>query len=129
STTVEVAVRRLQAFPGEIQLTAEGFSSGKEPLTRNVDLKPVTVPGTDSRAMLTLTARLDSEIGTRQILFKGEAKIEGQTVVQYSRAIPLTIDPFPFTLASSLPRLAVTALPPDKKSAASEAEFSVKASR
>jgi hypothetical protein len=50
-------------------------------------------------------------------------------VTQYSRPIPLTIDPFPFTLANSLPRLAVTAMPPDKKSAASEAEFTVKATR
>jgi len=129
STAVEVAVRRFEGFLGEIQVTAEGFSSGKEPLTRNVELKPVTVRATDGRATLNLKAKLDSETGTRLILFKGEAKAEGQTVVQYSRAIPLTVDPFPFTLANSLPRLAVTALPPDRKSAASEAEFSVKANR
>src|SRR5256885_1733515 len=129
STAVEVAVRRFEGFLGEIQVTAEGFSSGKEPLTRNVELKPVTVRATDGRATLNLKAKLDSETGTRLILFKGEAKAEGQTVVQYSRAIPLTIDPFPFTLANSLPRLAVTALPPENKSAAGEAEFSIKANR
>src|SRR5439155_276279 len=84
--------------------TAEGFSSGKEPLTRNFELKPATVRATDGRATLNLKAKLDSETGTRLILFKGEAKAEGQTVVQYSRAIPLTVDPFPFTLANSLPR-------------------------
>src|SRR5262249_5396700 len=58
-----------------------------------------------------------------------DAKIDGQTVVQYSRAIPLTVEPVPFTLASSLPRLAVTASPPERRSPASEAEFSIKANR
>src|SRR6266542_4277593 len=129
STTIEAAVHRFNGFLGEIQVTAEGFSSGKEPLTKNVELKAATVPATENRATLNLKAKADSETGTRLILFKGEAKVGGQTSVQYSRAIPLTIDPFPFTLANSLPRLAVAALPPEKKSAASEAEFSVKASR
>ena len=110
-------------------MTAEGFSAGKEPLTRNVDLQPVTLKTADAHATLNLKAKLDSETGTRMILFKAEAKVDGQTNVQYSRPIPLTIDPVPFTLANSLPRLAVTAMPPDKKSAASEAEFSVKANR
>ena len=129
SATVEVAARRHGGFAGDIQVTAEGFSSGKEPLGRNVELQPVTLKGSDSRAALNLKAKLDSETGTRMVLFKGEAKVDGQSVTQYSRAIPLTIDPFPFTLSSSLPRLAVTALPPDRKSAAGEAEFSVKANR
>ena len=114
---------------GEIQVTAEGFSAGKEPLTRSVELQPVTVKAAEARAVLNLKAKLDSETGTRMIVLKADAKVDGQTNVQYSRPIPLTINPVPFTLANSLPRLAVTAMPPDKKSAASEAEFSVKANR
>jgi hypothetical protein len=129
SATVEVAVRRNSGFAGDIQVTAEGFSSGKEPLSKNVDFQNVTLKGGDSRAMLNLKAKLDSETGTRLILIKAEAKVDGQTVTQYSRTIPLTIDAFPFTLANSLPRLAVSALPAEKKSAASEAEFSVKTAR
>jgi hypothetical protein len=129
TTSVDVMVHRHDGFMGEIQVTAEGFSSGKEPLTKNVDLQPVTVKVPDSRATLNLKAKPDSETSTRMIVFRGEAKVDGQGVTQYSRAIPLTIDPFPFALVSSLPRLAVTALPPEKKSAASEAEFSIKASR
>jgi len=129
SATVELLIHRHNGFMGDIQVTAEGFSAGKEALTRNVELQPVTLKAPDSRATLHLKAKLDSETGTRMIVFKAEAKVDGQTNVQYSRPIPLTIGPVPFTLANSLPRLAVTAMPPDKKSAASEAEFSVKANR
>jgi len=129
SAAVELLIHRHNGFTGDIQVTAEGFSAGKEPLTRNVELQPVTLKGAESRATLNLKAKLDSETGTRMILFKAEAKVDGQTNVQYSRPIPLTIGPVPFTLANSLPRLAVTAMPPEKKSAASEAEFSVKANR
>jgi hypothetical protein len=129
SAAVELLIHRHNGFTGDIQVTAEGFSAGKEPLTRNVELQPATLKAADARATLNLKAKLDSETGTRMILFKAEAKVDGQTHVQYSRPIPLTIDPVPFTLASSLPRLAVTALSPDKNSPASEAEFTVKANR
>jgi hypothetical protein len=129
STAIDVQVDRHGGFAGDIQVTAEGFSSGKEPLTRNVDFQPVTLKGAESRATLRLKAKADSEVGTRMVLFKGESKVNDQTVTLYSRPIPLTVDGVPFTLVNSLPRLALTALPPEKKSAASEAEFSVKASR
>jgi hypothetical protein len=129
STDIEAAVERQDGFAGDIQVTAEGFSAGKEALTRNVELQPVTLKAGDGRARINLKAKLDSETGMGLIVFKGEAKVNGQATVQYSRAIPLTIDPVPFTLANSLPRLALTALPADRKSAASEAEFSVKANR
>jgi hypothetical protein len=129
SAAVELLIHRHNGFTGDIQVTAEGFSAGKEPLTRNVELQPVTLKAADARATLNLKAKLDSETGTRMILFKAEAKVDGQPNVQYSRPVPLTIDPVPFTLANSLPRLAVTAMPAEKKSAASEAEFSVKANR
>ena len=129
SAAVELLVHRHDGFAGDIQVSAEGFSAGKEPISRSIELQPVTVKAADTRATLNLKAKLDAETGTRMILFKGEAKMDGQTNIQYSRPLPLTIDPLPFTLANSLPRLTVTALPPDKKSAASEAEFSVKANR
>lgn len=129
STSVEAQVQRRDGFTGDVQVTAEGFASGNDSLTRNVELQPVTLKVGDDRARLTLKAKLDSETGTGLIVFKGEAKVKGQAAIQVSRAIPLTIDPVPFTLANSLPRLAVTALPVDRKSAASEAEFSVKANR
>jgi len=55
--------------------------------------------------------------------------VNGQTNIQYTQTIPLTINQIPFALASSLPRLSVAALPPGSKSAAGEAVFSVKAER
>ena len=129
STTFEVQVRRDNGFTGEIQVSAEGYAPGKEPLAKNLEVEPVTLKGAETRATIKFKAKTDSETGTRLVLFKAEAKVNGQNVAEYSRAIPLTIDPIPFTLANSLPRLAVMALAPDKKSAASEAEFSVKANR
>ena len=129
SAAVEVAVRRHNGFMGEIKITPEGFSAGKESLTKNVEVEAVTLKAADSRATINLKAKQDAETGERMIVFKGEAKVDGQAVTQYSRAIPLEIDPFPFTLSSSLPRLSVTALSRESKSAASEAEFSIKASR
>jgi len=129
SAPVEVMVHRHNGFMGEIQITADGFSAGKEPLSKNIDLQPAKLKAPDPLATRNLKAKQDAETGTRMIVFKGEAKVDAQTVTQYSRAIPLTIDPFPFTLSSSLPRLAVTALPAEKKSPASEAEFSIKTNR
>ncbi len=129
SMTIECLVRRHGGFTGEVQVTVEGFSAGKESLTRNVDVEPVTLKSADTRATLNLKTKIDSETGTRMIAFKGEARVDAQNVTQYSRALPLTVDSVPFTLVSSLPRLAITASPPQKKSAASEAEFTIKASR
>jgi hypothetical protein len=129
SAPVECLVVRQSGFTSEIQVSLEGFSTGREALARNFDVESVTVKAGESRARLSPKAKSDSETGTRSIVFKGESKIDGQSFIQYSRAIPLTVDAVPFTLVSSLPRLAVTASPPEKKSPASEAEFSIKASR
>lgn len=129
ATTLECRVHRHGGFAGEVQVMADGFSAGTEPLTRNVELEPVTLKSGDTRVLLTLKARAGSETGSRMIVFKGEATLDGQKSVQYSRPIPLTIDSVPFTLVSSLSRLAVTVSSGEAKSAASEAEFTIKATR
>jgi len=129
STVVECRLRRSAGFAGEVQVTAEGYSAGREPLTRNVDVEPVTLKADETRVRLKLNAKSGAETGTRQIVFRGEASMNGRKTVQYSRAIPLTIDGIPFTLASSLPRLAITSPADGIKSVASEAEFSIRVDR
>ncbi|MEW6158289.1 MAG: PPC domain-containing protein [Verrucomicrobiota bacterium] len=129
STTIDVVVQRREGFQGEIKLAVEGFSAGRDPITKSFDLPAVTVKPEEARAKLTLKAKLDSEVGTRPIYLRGEASIDGQAVVGYSRLIPMTITPVPFVLTTTLKRVTVTALPPTSESAAREAIFAVRANR
>jgi hypothetical protein len=129
TVNVEVQVDRHNGYLGEIKLTPEGFSAGREALTKNVDVEPVTLKTADSRAVLKLKAKLDAETATRPIIVKGEATVDGQTYVEYSELLPLTITQLPFTIASTLKRLSVSALPAGLQSAAAEAEFTIKLSR
>jgi hypothetical protein len=129
STVLEVVLHRRDGYAGEVQLALEGFSAGRDPISRSVETGPVTLKGYDTQGTLNLKARLDAELGTRPVWIRGEAKVNGQAVSVASRPLPLTIREFPFALANSLPRLSVTALPSGLKSAAGEAEFLVRVSR
>jgi len=64
-----------------------------------------------------------------RILIRGEATADGQTVVEYSPAVPVTITQIPFVISSTLPKLTVTAIPPGSQSAASEASTTIKVER
>ncbi|MBI2929533.1 MAG: PPC domain-containing protein [Verrucomicrobia bacterium] len=125
STGVEVLLTRRAGFLDDVQLSLEGFSTGRDPITRSVETQPVTLKGTDTRATINLKARLDSELGTRPIWIKAEG--QGMTIL--SRPLTLTIGEFPFSLSTSLPRLGVTVPPPGVKSEAAEAEMTVKTAR
>ncbi|MEK7674586.1 MAG: hypothetical protein AAB676_01960 [Verrucomicrobiota bacterium] len=129
TASIEVIAQRQDGFTGEIKISAEGFSAGREPITRSFDLQPVTLKGTETRGLLNLKARLDSEVGTRLIVLKGETTVNGQTIAQYSSAIPVAVSQVPFVLSTALKRLTVTALPPGTQSAAAETTFTVKAER
>jgi hypothetical protein len=126
---IEVMAQRREGFTGPIKLSAEGFSAGKDPIAKSIDIGEVTLKPTESMGKIKLTARQDSEIGTRTILVRGEATVDGEGVVQYSREIPVTITQIPFVLSSTLPRLSVTALPQTSDSAAREASTTVKVER
>ena len=129
STALQAEVQRRNGFSGDIKVSLEGFSSGADPLTKSLDVQPVTLKEKSQRADFTVKAKLDSETGTRVVYLKAEATVDGQPVVQYGGGIPVTVTEFPFTLANSLPRLAVTAQAAGVRSAAGEAEFSVKVTR
>lgn len=126
---VELVIERSEGFMGDITISAEGFSTGKDPITKSFDMTAATVKAGSSRGTIKLKARTDSEIGTRPIILKAEAKVNGQTISTYSSSIPITTTQIPFVVTPSLKRLAVTALPPGSQSAASEAVFIVKADR
>lgn len=129
TSQVDVEVVRRDGFDADIKLTLDGYSAGREPLERNVETASITLKGQESRARLNLKAKADSEIGSRPIYVRGEATVDGQAVTQFSQPLPLTIRQLPFTLLNTMKRLSVAALPNGAKSAASEAEFAVRASR
>lgn len=125
----DVMVQRSEGFAGEVKLSAEGFSAGKEPITKSFDVREATVKGNESLGNVKLTARLDAEVGTRTVVFKGESTIGGAPVVQFSRPVPITVTEVPFAISTTLTRLSVTALPASAQSAASEAATIVKLQR
>jgi len=129
SASIQVGAQRMNDFTNDIELVAEGYSADREPLSKNFDVPAITLKADQSRAKLILNAKPNAETGTRTVVIKGTALVNGQTNTQYTQTVPLTINQIPFTLASSLPRLSVAALPPGSKSAAGEAVFSVKADR
>ncbi|MHB8524375.1 MAG: PPC domain-containing protein [Limisphaerales bacterium] len=129
TATIEAEVQRWNGFAGEIKISVEGYSAGREPITRSFDFQPVTLKGSETRATLKLKAKVESETGMRNLLLRGEAKVDGLDVAEYSRPLPMAINQLPFTLASNLKRLSVALLPPGAKSAAGEAVFTVKADR
>lgn len=128
SRTIDVYVQRREGFTAPIKLTAEGYSAGKDPITKSFDVTEATVNAAETVGKVKLKAKQDSEIGTRTIVIRGEAT-DGQTFVQYSREVPVTITQIPFVLSSTLPKLSVTALPPGSESAAGEASTIIKVER
>jgi hypothetical protein len=96
-------------------------------VTRNLEVKEVK--SQEASVRLEMKARFDSELGLRPVWVKGEALVEGATITQYSRTVPLRISAIPFVLSTTLKRLSVVALPAQSDSAAREAVFSVKANR
>ncbi|MBI3850129.1 MAG: pre-peptidase C-terminal domain-containing protein [Verrucomicrobia bacterium] len=129
AATIDVAVQRKNGFTNDIELTVVGFLAARDPISKSVGVVTETLRSDRQRANLKLNVNVDAETGTRPINIKATAKVDDQTLTDYSRAIPLTINQIPFALVSSLPRLSVVALPPEKKSAAGEAVFSVRANR
>lgn len=129
TATVAVMAQRRPTFTGDIKISAEGFSAGKEPLSRSLEAKELILKGHESQGTVKLKAQLGSEVGTRTIVLRGEATVDGYPVVAYSAPVPVTLHQFPFVLNPTLRRLSVTALPLSIHSAAREAAVTVKLER
>ena len=107
STTLDVLVDRRPGFTGDVKLSTVGFSAGRDPITKSLDAKELTVKGDARAAQLKLTAKVDSELGTRVVLVRGEASDKGETVVQFSQPIALSVAQIPFVLSAEPAKLAL----------------------
>jgi hypothetical protein len=129
SATVEVLAQRDEGFTGDIKIIAEGFSAGREPISKSFDGAEAVIKGADSLGKLTLKPKMDSEVGTRTVVVRGEAMSDGRQTITYTRPMPITVTQYPLILSSTLPRLSLTVLPPGTASAAGEAETKIKVER
>jgi len=129
SGTIEVVVNRKQGFNGEIKITPEGFSIGRDPIGKSFDFQPLTIKAGENHGSLSLKTKLDSEIATRTVVCRGESEVGGQLMATYSSAIPIGTTSVPFVLSTSLKKLVVTAIPSGSSSAAAEGVFLAKAER
>lgn len=129
SGIIEAVAHRRAGFAGEIKVSAEGFSAGRDPISKNFEVQEVTLTSGQTRASLRLTARLNAETGTRAVVLKGESKWRDHTVTQFSTPLPVAVQQVPFALSATLKRLSITALPASSASAAREALFALRAER
>jgi hypothetical protein len=126
---IDALIERRDGFNGDIKVSLEGFSAGREPATKSFDFQPITIKGAESRGSIAIKAKLDSEIGARMMVLRGDATVDGQPVTQYSAPFPVATSEIPFMLTTTLKRVVVTAVPPGSQSSANEAVFQVKANR
>jgi hypothetical protein len=129
SVELEVLARLREDFAGDIKLSMEGFSAGKEPITKSFDIKEATLKAGAVTGKVSLTAKFNSEVGTRTVMIKGDSMVDGQPTTQYTGTMPLTTVQIPFVVSSTLVRLSVTALPTNSNPAAAEASTIVKVDR
>jgi hypothetical protein len=129
SVNLEALVERSEGFDGEVKVSMEGFSAGREPATKSFDYQPITIKGNESRGNISAKAKLDSEIGARMVVLRGDATVNGQPVTEYGAPFPVATTEIPFMLTTTMKRVVVTAVPPGAQSSANEAVFQVKANR
>lgn len=121
TSVIEVLATRRDGFTNDIKLSLEGYSAGREPITKSLDVKEVILKTNELSAKLSFKARLDSELGTRSVIVRAEATHNGQTSVIYTRPVPLTVTQLPFVLSTSSPKYSVAA--------GAEAKLTIKAER
>ncbi len=129
SVKIGVLAQRREGFTGDIKLSAEGFSTGKDPITKSLDVNETTLKGSETMGSISLKPKLESEVGTRTVIIRGEATADGQPFTQYTGALPLTVLQIPFVVTTTLTRLSATALPTNSSSAAAEVSTAVKVER
>ena len=94
---IPVIVNRQAGFAGDVSITLEGFSTGREgngprPIERNLNLKPLTVGGMATFGTLGFQVDPGSQTGTKMAVLRAEAKVGNDTIVQYSPAFPMTVN-------------------------------------
>ena len=127
--TIEVFAQRKEGFAGDIKVVAEGFSAGREAATRSFNGGDGVIKAGETTGNIKLTPKMDSEIGIRTVVVRGEAMVDGRQVVTYTQPIPVSVTQYPLILSSTLPRLSLAVLPPGTESAAGEAETKIRVER
>ncbi len=128
SATIDVLIDRRPGFTSDIKLTAVGFTGGRDPITKSLDVKELTVKSDARTAQLKLTAKVDSEIGVRKVLVRGEATDNGQPVIQFSQPVALGVAQIPFVLSASQSKISLN-LPLPGQTNVDEAVLKVKVDR
>lgn len=129
---LDVAIVRQPGFDGEVKVIAEG--------PPGVNIPVLALPPGKSRGQLPLNAAFNAATGTRSVMVRAEAVVEGQTLVQAApRLVDLTVQGIPLYATSMLPgspffrtdpvKLSAAALPTNSASAANRTEFVVKVER
>lgn len=97
-TFIPVPVVRTGAFAGDVQVTLEGFTAGRDPATRtpapiakSIIVTPLALKGDDPFGRLNVEILKACDVGTRMVVLKAEAKVGNDTYVAYSPAFPLTV--------------------------------------
>ena len=127
--SIEVFAQRKDGFNGDIKIVAEGFSAGREAASKSFSGGEAVIKAGETLGRISITPKMDSEIGVRTIVVRGEAMAEGRQVVTYTQPIPVSVTQYPLVLSSTLPRLALAVLPPGTESAAGEAETKIRVER
>jgi hypothetical protein len=105
-------VSRQAGFTQDVKVSAVGFTVGREPITKNFAVKELTVKSDARTAQLKLTANVNSELGVRTVLVRGEATNNGQSVVQFSQPVAVAVTQIPFVLTASQTKLGLNAARP-----------------
>ncbi len=132
TTMLDLAVTRRAGFDGEVKVMGEGVGG--------VNIATLVLPPGKSRGQLSLNAAYNAATGTRPLLVRAEAGVDGQTLVQPApRAVDLTVRGIPLFATAMLPgspffrtdavKLSAAALPTNSTSAANSTEFVVKVER
>ncbi len=128
SGTIDVLVNRRAGFAGDVKLSAIGFTGARDPITKSLDVKEITVKSDARTAQLKLTAKAESEVGVRSVLVRGEASDGGQTVVQFSQPVAVSVAQIPFVLSAVSGKISLN-LPQPGQTNVDEAVLKVKAER
>ncbi len=93
-----LVVRRREGWKGDVTVTLEGYTSGRDEKSKlpkavaeSLEFQPVILKEGQETAVIAFKPKPKCELGTRTVLLRAEGKVDKQTVVQYSRAIPLTV--------------------------------------
>ena len=97
-TTLAVSVKRMGSFAGPVTLTVEGFTTGlngqtqePNPIANNVEVKALTLQDGQSFGAISVKAKPNSEKGTRAVVIRADATVDGHQYTQYSPLIPMTV--------------------------------------